>query len=79
MLATTAGVFGVATVATGAFALPDSSEALAGLAGLVLFYACGWFALFLLPRLGAVQSALILNLEPVAVAVIAWLAIGGKR
>lgn len=77
MLATAASVFAIATVAADAFALPEAPEALAGLAGLVLFYACGFVALFLLlPRLGAVQSALILNLEPVAVAVIAWLTIG---
>lgn len=77
MLSTTAAVFTLATIVTGSFALPDAPTAQAGLAGLVLFYACGFVALFLLlPRLGAVRSALILNLEPVAVAVIAWLAIG---
>ncbi len=48
-----------------------------GLAGLTVGYALGIIGLFLLlPRLGAVQTSVVLNLEPVAVAGIAWLALG---
>jgi drug/metabolite transporter (DMT)-like permease len=48
-----------------------------GLVGLALFYAAGITGLFLLlPLLGPVQSSVVLNLEPVAVAIIAWAVLG---
>ncbi|MSQ69768.1 MAG: DMT family transporter [Betaproteobacteria bacterium] len=59
------------------FALPVDARGWIGLSGLVLFYSLGFSGVFLvLPRLGATQTAIVLNMEPVAVAVIAWLALG---
>jgi drug/metabolite transporter (DMT)-like permease len=77
MLATTAAIFIAASTASGAFDWPSGEPGAIGLAGLTLGYALGIIGLFLLlPRLGAVQTAIVLNLEPVAVAGIAWLALG---
>jgi drug/metabolite transporter (DMT)-like permease len=77
MLATTAAIFVAASVAMQSFRLPASDAAWTGLAGLTLGYALGITGLFLLlPRLGAVQTSIVLNLEPVAVAAIAWAALG---
>lgn len=56
---------------------PATTIAWSGLAGLSLFYGMGIAGLFLLlPRLGPVQTAVVLNLEPVFVAIIAWVALG---
>jgi drug/metabolite transporter (DMT)-like permease len=64
-------------LATGSFEIPASTEGRIGLALLSLFYAIGISTLFLLlPRLGAVQIAVVLNLEPVLVALIAAFALG---
>ena len=77
MLATTAAIFVAASAATQAFRLPETGPGWIGLAGLTLGYALGITGLFLLlPRLGAVQTSIVLNLEPVVVAGIAWLALG---
>jgi drug/metabolite transporter (DMT)-like permease len=77
MLATTAAVFVAASAASQAFRWPATEAGWIGLAGLTFGYAFGIIGLFLvLPRLGAVQTAFVLNLEPVAVAGIAWLALG---
>jgi len=77
MLATTAAIFVAASAATQAFRLPETAPGWIGLAGLTLGYALGITGLFLLlPRLGAVQTSIVLNLEPVVVAGIAWLALG---
>lgn len=77
MMATSAIVFIVAAAATGRFAWPMETVAWIGLAGLSLLYAAGIVGLFLLlPLLGPVQTAVVLNLEPVAVAGVAWLALG---
>jgi len=77
MLATTAAIFVAASVATQSFRLPVNEPAWTGLAGLTLGYALGITGLFLLlPRLGAVQTSIVLNLEPVAVAAIAWAVLG---
>jgi probable blue pigment (indigoidine) exporter len=57
--------------------LPAAGAGALGLAGLALFYATGIIGLFLLlPLLGPVQTAIVLNLEPVIVAAIAWAALG---
>lgn len=64
-------------VATGNVQWPTSGIAWGGLAGLSLFYGVGIAGLFLLlPRLGPVQTAVVLNLEPVFVAMIAWVTLG---
>jgi drug/metabolite transporter (DMT)-like permease len=57
--------------------IPDTGAGAFGLAGLAAFYAAGIIGLFLLlPLLGPVQTAIVLNLEPVVVAAIAWAALG---
>lgn len=77
MLATAAAVFVAAAAVTADVRLPVTSAGAIGLAGLALFYATGIISLFLLlPLLGPVQSAIVLNLEPVVVAAIAWAALG---
>ena len=77
MLATTAAIFVAASAASQAFRLPATDAGWIGLAGLTLGYTFGIIGLFLvLPRMGPVQTAFVLNLEPVAVAGIAWLALG---
>lgn len=77
MLATTAALFVAALAASREVRLPENEPGWIGLAGLSVFYAAGITGLFLLlPRLGAVQSSVVLNLEPVAVAIIAWIALG---
>jgi drug/metabolite transporter (DMT)-like permease len=79
MLSTAAAVFSTVTVANGAWLWPENTGAWIGLSGLGLFYAFGIVGLFLLlPHLGAVQTTVVLNLEPVAVAVIAFLALGER-
>lgn len=61
----------------GGLALPDSPVAWTGLAGLSVLYGAGIVGLFLLlPRMGAVHAAVVLNLEPVFVAMMAWAALG---
>lgn len=77
MMTTSAIVFVIAAGATQHFAWPTGSVAWTGLAGLSLLYAMGITGLFLLlPLLGPAQTAVVLNLEPVAVAAIAWVALG---
>jgi drug/metabolite transporter (DMT)-like permease len=77
MLATAAALFVAAAVVTGDVRLPPAGAGAFGLAGLAAFYAMGIIGLFLLlPLLGPVQTAIVLNLEPVVVAVIAWAALG---
>jgi drug/metabolite transporter (DMT)-like permease len=77
MLATTAAIFVAVSVAAQGFRWPATEAGWIGLTGLTLGYSFGIIGLFLvLPRLGAVQTAFVLNLEPVAVAGIAWLALG---
>jgi drug/metabolite transporter (DMT)-like permease len=77
MLATTAAIFVGVAAASRTFGWPVDAPGWVGLAGLTVGYALGIIGLFLLlPRLGAVQTSVVLNLEPVAVAGIAWLALG---
>lgn len=77
MLATAATIFIAASVATWEFTLPETSTGWFGLAGVALFYAAGIVTLFMvLPRLGPTQTAVVLNLEPVAVALVAWSVLG---
>ncbi len=77
MLAATAALFVAVLAATRDVQLPASAPGWIGLTGLAVFYAAGITGLFLLlPLLGPVQSSVVLNLEPVAVAIIAWVALG---
>ncbi len=77
MLATAAVILVAAALATHEFRLPMSAAGWSGLAGLSIFYAAGIIGLFLvLPLLGAIRTVVVLNLEPVAVALVAWLALG---
>jgi drug/metabolite transporter (DMT)-like permease len=77
MVGTTAAIFLAVAAATLDVAPPGSSPGWLGLAGLGALYAAGITGLFLLlPLLGPVRSSVVLNLEPVAVAVIAWAALG---
>jgi drug/metabolite transporter (DMT)-like permease len=77
MLAATAALFVAVLGATLDVRLPASTPGWVGLAGLALFYAAGITGLFLLlPLLGPVHSSVVLNLEPVAVAIIAWAVLG---
>lgn len=73
MMSTAAAVFVAVAGAGAAFRLPESPPAWIGLVGLAGLYGLGIVGLFLLlPRLGPVQTAVVLNLEPVFVAVVAW-------
>ncbi len=77
MLAVTAALFVAVLATTLDVRMPDNPPGWTGLVGLALFYSAGIIGLFLLlPLLGPVRSAVVLNLEPVAVAVIAWIALG---
>ncbi len=61
----------------GDFALPRDGTGWTGLVLLTLFYASAITALFVvLPRLGAVNNAMVLNFEPIAALGIAWVALG---
>lgn len=65
------------SASTEGFLWPAATEGWWGLVGLTLFYALGVIGLFFaLPLLGPSQTAVILNLEPVAVASIAWVFLG---
>ena len=64
------------TLASG-FALPADGTGWAALALLTVFYGTAITSMFvLLPRLGAVNNAAVLNFEPIAVLGLAWLALG---
>jgi drug/metabolite transporter (DMT)-like permease len=77
MMSMAAAIFVGASAATQDFHLPTERLGQIGLAGLVVCYSAGIILLFLLlPLLGPAQSAVILNTEPVFVALIAWAALG---
>jgi drug/metabolite transporter (DMT)-like permease len=77
MLTAAAAIFVCAAIATRDFHLPQNHAAWLGLSGLVILYAVGIIGLFLfLPLLGPTRTGVILNMEPVAVALVAWLALG---
>jgi drug/metabolite transporter (DMT)-like permease len=77
MISVAAGIFVAAAVATRDFHLPTDRIAQIGLAGLTICYTVGIILLFLfLQALGAAQTAVILNTEPVFVALVAWAVLG---
>ncbi len=77
MLAAAAGMLVIAAVRTRALRLPEDAAGWDGLVGLVVFYSVGIIGVFLcLPFLGPTRTGVILNMEPVAVALVAWLALG---
>lgn len=79
MMSTAAAVFLAVAGLGGALQLPDSGPGWVGLTGLAALYAAGIVGLFLLlPRLGPVQTAVVLNLEPVFVALVAWVALAER-
>lgn len=70
-------VVAAAGAATGTFDLPHDGAGWLGLALLTLFYGAAITALFvLLPRIRAVNNALVLNFEPVAALTLGWLILG---
>jgi drug/metabolite transporter (DMT)-like permease len=78
-----AGLLGLAGEGAGgtasAFALPDAPAGWLGLALLSLLYTAAFTTLFaILPRLGAVNNAPILNFEPIAALVLASQILGQK-
>jgi drug/metabolite transporter (DMT)-like permease len=74
-------VVAVVTLAAGTltdgFALPADTTGWVALALLTVFYGTAITSMFvLLPRLGAVNNAAVLNFEPIAVLGIAWVVLG---
>jgi drug/metabolite transporter (DMT)-like permease len=74
-------VVAVVTLAGGsladAFALPVDRTGWIAIALLTIFYAIAITSVFvLLPRLGAVNNAAVLNFEPIAVLGLAWMILG---
>jgi drug/metabolite transporter (DMT)-like permease len=63
--------------ASGGFALPDAPAGWLGLALLCLFYGTAITMLFaVLPRIGAVNNAVVLSFEPIVVLALAWVFLG---
>ena len=78
-MATVAVVVTATGLAAGGFAWPQDAPGWTGLALLTVLYGIAFTSLFVvLPRLGAVNSAPVMNLEPIASMVLAW-AILGQR
>jgi drug/metabolite transporter (DMT)-like permease len=68
-----------AGAATGGFAWPREVAGWWGLALLTVLYGCAFTSLFVvLPRLGAVNSAPAMNMEPIASMVLAWALLGQR-
>ncbi len=64
-------------VATDAFALTQHAAGWTGLALLTIFYGTAITSVFvLLPRLGAVNNAVVLNFEPIALLGLGWVILG---
>jgi drug/metabolite transporter (DMT)-like permease len=77
MMCATAAVVLAGGAYAGDFALPRDATGWIGLCLLTLFYGTAITSLFvLLPRLGAVNNAAVLNFEPIAALFIAWLVLG---
>ncbi|MBL8383550.1 MAG: DMT family transporter [Burkholderiales bacterium] len=66
-----------ASAAGSALVLPRDAVGWAGIVLLTLFYGVAFTSLFaLLPRLGAVNNAALMNFEPIAVLFMAWIVLG---
>ena len=77
MMTTTAALIAAGGAIAGDFALPRDTSGWAGIALLTLLYASAITSLFVvLPRLGAVNNAVVLNFEPIAVLGLAWPILG---
>ncbi|MEN9760389.1 MAG: hypothetical protein RI906_215 [Pseudomonadota bacterium] len=76
-MAVVAIIVGVTGLAVDGFAAPKATAGWVGLALLTLFYGSAITGLFvLLPRVGAVNNAPIMNLEPITAMLLAWLFLG---
>jgi len=72
-MSVTAVIMLVAGAATGDFALPVAPVGWVGLGLLCVFYGSAFTTLFVvLPRIGAVSNAMVLNFEPIVVLGLAW-------
>jgi len=72
-MSVTAVIMLVAGAATGDFALPVAPVGWVGLGLLCVFYGSAFTTLFVvLPRIGAVNNAMVLNFEPIVVLGLAW-------
>jgi drug/metabolite transporter (DMT)-like permease len=72
-MGTVAILVACAGLAGAGFALPRDATGWAGLGLLTVFYGIAFTSLFaLLPRLGAVNNAALMNFEPIAVLFLAW-------
>lgn len=68
---------GVAGAASDGFAWPQAAAGWAGLAMLTVLYGTAFTSTFiLLPRMGTVNNAAILNFEPIAALFLGWLILG---
>lgn len=77
MMTTIALLMGVGGALGGAFALPQDAAGWSGLVLLSVFYGGAITSLFvLLPRMGAVNNAAVLNFEPISVLGLAWAVLG---
>jgi drug/metabolite transporter (DMT)-like permease len=77
MMTTIAVLMGAGGLLGGAFALPQDATGWSGLALLSVFYGGAITSLFvLLPRMGAVNNAAVLNFEPISVLGLAWAVLG---
>lgn len=78
-MATVAVVLAMTGVAVDGFALPRDPTGWTGLVLLTVLYGGAITGLFVvLPRLGAVNSAPVMNLEPIASIVLAWVFLGQR-
>jgi drug/metabolite transporter (DMT)-like permease len=66
-----------AGAATGSFDLPHDGPGWLGLALLTLLYGSAFTTLFVvLPRIRAVNNAVVMNFEPIAALILGWMILG---
>ena len=77
MMTLAAAILLVSLGATGDYSFPNSGSGWAAFSAFALLYGLGINGVFmLLPRLGATQTAVALNLEPVLVGIVAFFVVG---